>query len=289
MSGQQRRGATAGLIMALMAGHGAHAADEGRLLATGGLVGIEGSAAGALVPMAVLAGLSTDPGWDWIAGASHLGLGDFAFDSVGIAASFDDRFELSLAEQRLGLDFDPGAGLPRRLRQTIVGAKLKLGGDLIFGHLPQVSAGLQWKQNHDDALADALGADQDHGLDAYVSVSRLLLDGPFHRNWLFNGGARLSRANETGLLGFGARGDQGYDLLGEVSTAVFFDPHWALGMEYRQKSQHLPGIDESDWRDVFVAWFPNQRFNLVVAYADLGTIANRRDQDGLFVSMTGNF
>ena len=279
---------TTAAIMALAAGGCAQAADEGRLLSTGGLISIEGAAGGGIVPMAVLAGLSTDPGWDWVAGVSHTTVPDFSLDTLGVAASFDDRFEISLARQQLSIDFDL-AGLSQNIRQTIVGAKLKLGGDLIFGSVPLMSAGLQWKHNEDFALAESLGADDDSGLDAYFSVSRLILDGPLNRNWLFNGTLRATRANETGLLGFGGGRRDGYQLVGEVSTAIFFTPQWALGIEYRQKPENLDSVKESDWRNVFVGWFPNKRVNIVLAYVDLGTIANRPDQDGLFLSLTGNF
>jgi hypothetical protein len=279
-----------GLIIALAGADGALAAAEGRLVSTGGVVTIEGSAGGGIVPMAVMAGLSTRRGWDWVAGAAHVSVSDFRLDSIGVAASFDDRFEISLAEQRLGIDFELPSALPCSVRQRIVGAKLRLGGDLIYGALPQFSAGLQWKKNGDFALARALGADDDSGLDAYFSVTRLVLDGPFDRNWLFNGTLRATRANETGLLGFGGAGNgDPYRFVGEVSTAVFFDPQWALGFEYRQKPEFLDAVGESDWRDLFVGWFPNTRVNVVLAYADLGDVAGRADQDGFFLSVTGNF
>ncbi len=281
--------AVATVIMALAGAPALHAADEGRLLATGGQMTIEGSAGGGIVPMAVLAGLSTDPGWDWVVGGSHTQVDDFGLSSIGVAASFNDRLELSLAEQRFGIDFALPAGVPRDIRQTVVGAKLKLGGDLIFGALPQMSAGVQWKKNHDFVLARSFGAEDDSDFEAYFSVSRLILDGPFHRNWLFNGNLRASRANETGLLGFGGGRNDDYRLLGEFSTAMFFNPHWAMGFEYRMKPENLTGVKESDWKDVFVGWFPGPRLNMVLAYADFGTIANRPKQNGVFFSLTGNF
>ncbi len=277
------------LIMALAGVGGAHAANEGRLLATGGLVTMEGVAGGGIVPMATMAGLSTDPGWDWVVGASHTSVSDFSLATFGVAASFNDRVEISLARQRFDIDFDLPTGIPQSIDQTVLGAKVKLGGDLIFGSVPLISVGLQWKQVDDFALAETLGAEDDSGIDGYFSVSRLILDGPFHRNWLFNGTLRATRANEAGLLGFGGGRNDGYRLMGEVSTALFFNPQWALGFEYRQKPENLDDVDESDWRDVFIGWFPNERVNVVLAYADLGTIANRSDQDGLFLSVTGNF
>lgn len=278
------------LIATVVLANPALAADEGRLKATGGLVTIEGAAGGGLVPWAVLSGLSTRPGFDAVAGVSVTAVGDFRLESIGLSASWNDRFELSLARQQFSIDRGLlPEGFDRHLRQHVLGAKLRIAGDLIYGELPQMALGLQYKRNSDDALASALGARRDHDVEAYFSVTRLILDGPFHRNWLLNGSLRATRANETGLLGFGAAGDDDYDLVGEFSTALFLNPEFALGAEYRQKPKGLAGLGESDWRDVFVAWFPTPRFSLALAWVDLGTIAARPDQDGVFLSMTGNW
>jgi hypothetical protein len=267
-----------------------HAADEGRLKATGGLVTIEGAGGGGLVPWATMAGLSTRPGHDVVLGASSTRVGDFQLDSIGLSASWHDRFELSLGRQQFTIDRGllPD-GIDRRIGQTVLGAKLRVAGDLIYGVLPQMAAGLQYKHSDSDVLAGALGARRNDDVDAYFRVTRLFLAGPFDRNWLLNGSLRATRANETGLLGFGGVDDNGYDLVGEFSAAMFFNPEVALGAEYRQKPEGLPGLGESDWRDVFVAWVPNRRFSLAIAWVDLGTIAARPDQDGVFVSMTGNW
>lgn len=267
-----------------------HAADEGRLKATGGLVTIEGAGGGGLVPWATMAGLSTRPGHDVVFGMSSTRVGDFQLDSIGLSASWNDRFELSLGRQQFTVDRGLlPEGIDRRIGQTVLGAKLRVAGDLIYGDLPQMAVGLQYKHSDSDVLAGALGARRNDDVDAYFSVTRLFLAGPFDRNWLLNGSLRATRANETGLLGFGGVDDNGYDLVGEFSAAMFFNPEVALGAEYRQKPEGLPGLGESDWRDVFVAWVPNRRFSLAIAWVDLGTIAARPDQDGVFVSMTGNW
>lgn len=267
-----------------------HAADEGRLKATGGLVTIEGAGGGGLVPWATMAGLSTRPGHDVVFGMSSTRVGDFQLDSIGLSASWHDRFELSLGRQQFTVDRGLlPEGIDRRIGQTVLGAKLRVAGDLIYGDLPQMAVGLQYKHSDSDVLAGALGARRNDDVDAYFSVTRLFLAGPFDRNWLLNGSLRATRANETGLLGFGGVDDNGYDLVGEFSAAMFFNPEVALGAEYRQKPEGLPGLGESDWRDVFVAWVPNRRFSLAIAWVDLGTIAARPNQDGVFVSMTGNW
>ena len=267
-----------------------HAADEGRLKATGGLVTIEGAAGGGLVPWAVMSGLSTRPGNDAVLGVSATRVGDFQLETIGLSASWNDRFEVSLGRQQFTVDRGLlPAGIDRRIGQTVLGAKVRVAGDLIYGDLPQMAVGLQYKHSDSDVLAGALGARRNDDVEAYFSVTRLFLAGPFDRNWLLNGTLRATRANETGLLGFGRADDNGYDLVGEFSAAMFFNPEFALGAEYRQKPDGLPGLGESDWRDVFVAWVPNRHFSLAVAYVDLGTIAARPDQDGVFISMTGNW
>ena len=51
----------------------------------------------------------------------------------------------------------------------------------------------------------------------------------FGYNVVVNGGVRYSRANETGLLGFGGDRRDSRSLLKEGSVAVLFNPRWALG------------------------------------------------------------
>jgi hypothetical protein len=96
---------------------------------------------------------------------------------------------------------------------------------------------------------------------------------------------RYTRANETGLLGHGGdRGDR-HRWLAEGSAAVLLNRHWAVGMEYRQKRGNLGFAEESDWKDLFVGYFPGKRLAVVAAWADLGEIATLKDQRGYYLSM----
>ncbi len=270
------------LIGWLMPSAVSHAAEQGRILATGGLLNAEGSGGGGLLPWSTLAGLSTDPGTDWLTGASHVQLDDYALTTVAVAGSWNDRAEWSIARSRLEIDTNPGR---LAIEQTIIGGKWRLAGDLIYGKTPQVSVGVQAKFLHDDALARALGAQRDFGLDFYLGASRLILDGPFHRNWLMAANVRASRSNELGFLGFGGDESDDYRLSGEFSTALFLNPNWAIGAEFRHKPDNLNAINESNWWDGFVAWFPNKRVNVALAYVNAGTIAGKNHQDGLYVSV----
>ena len=91
------------------------------------------------------------------------------------------------------------------------------------------------------------------------------------------------------VLGFGGDRKAGRSLVLETSAAVLLDPHWAVGVEYRQKPDNLGFAREDDWRDVFVAWFPNKHVAVVAAYADLGSIATLDKQRGPYLSLQASF
>ncbi len=111
----------------------------------------------------------------------------------------------------------------------------------------------------------------------------------FGYNVVVNGGVRYSRANETGLLGFGGDRRDSRSLLKEGSVAVLFNPRWALGVEYREKPDNLSFAGESDWADVFLGYFPNKHLSVVLAYARLGEIATLDNQNGTYLSVQGSF
>ncbi len=64
-----------------------------------------------------------------------------------------------------------------------------------------------------------------------------------------------------------------------------------VGAEYRMKPENL-GVDkEKDYKDIFVAWFPNRNVSLTAAYVDLGdiTIFNPKKQRGFYLSAQVGF
>lgn len=259
----------------------------GRLLATGGASTIEGSAGGGIVPWAVIAGYGTGDQWGGAAFATRVEVRDYALTSQGIALGWRNRVELGVARQQFGLPTLADAlSLPtRRFRQDIVQAKVRLGGDLVYTAMPQVTLGAQHKTQRDFLVPSLVGARDDSGIDVYLSASKLLLGAANGRHVLLNGTLRRTRANQTGLLGFGGDLDSGHAVVGEASAAVLLSPRWAVGVEYRQKPDNLGFAREDDWRDVFVGWFPNKRVAVVAAWADLGRIATLEDQEGWYVSL----
>lgn len=266
-------------------------ADNGRLIATGGASSIEGAAGGGITPWAVLAGYGEQHEWGATAFATTVNLPDYRLDVAGLALAYDNRVELSFARQR----FDLGTlvhrlNLPEdNLGQDVLGLKVRLFGDVIYDALPQVSLGLEYKhQTHFD-IPSLVGAKRDSDVEGYLAASRLFMGAAFGYNVLVNGSLRYSRANETGLLGFGGDRRDSRSLLKEGSLALLLNTRWAVGVEYREKPDNLSFAGESDWADVFVGYFPNKHVSFVLAYARLGEIATLDNQNGTYLSVQGSF
>lgn len=258
-----------------------------RLIATGGASTIEGAAGGGIVPWAVMSGYGTRDQWGGAVFATRVDTGDYRLDTAGASFSYANRVELSFVRQRLDIDTLAGAaGLPKSsLNQDVLGAKFRLFGDLIYDRLPQVALGLQHKRQTSFFIPRVVGAKRDSDNEAYLAATRLFLGGAFGYNLLLNGTVRYSRANETGLLGFGGNRRDTRSLLKEGSIGVLLNPQWIVGLEYREKPDNLSFAGESDWKDLWVGYFPSKRVAMVAAWADLGEIATLEDQSGLYLSL----
>lgn len=259
-----------------------------RLLATGGVMQVEGSAGGGLTPWALIAGLGTDDQVGVSGFCTQVKPDDFKLTSCGAALGVWNRLELSLAKQK----FDLGTTVPgQSIEQRIVGVKLRLLGDAVTeeGWAPQIAVGAQFKHNEDfDLVPTLLGAKSRNGVDVYLAATKVWLAGPFGRSWIGNLTARSTRGNQMGLLGFG--GDQGgRKLLAEASLGAFLNDNLVLGVEYRQKPDDLSVFREDDFKDVFLAWIPVKYVSLTVAYADLGNIADKAHQRGSYLSLQGSW
>lgn len=262
-------------------------AGDGRLLATAGASQIEGPAGGGLVPWAVLSGYGTDSQNGATAFLTHLDSGDYALDVRGAAVTWHNRVELSYAHQRLDIGtLQRRLSLPvSSLSQEILGAKVRLAGNVVYGDLPQVAIGVQRKRQLDFAIPQAVGARDDSGTDVYISATRLFLARLSGRHLLVNATLRSTRANQGGLLGFGGDRHSSRSIVAEGSAAVMINPRWGVGVEYRQKPDNLRFAREDDWKDAFVAWFPNKHVSVLGAYADLGSVATLDRQRGAYLSV----
>lgn len=253
---------------------------DSKILATAGGQQIEGQAGGGLVPWALLAGYAEAGEWGGSLALTGVRVDDFDLRVMGAAVNFGNRFEASVASQQLKVQ-----PLNLSIDQDVLAMKWRVGGHVLYGSLPVVTVGAQAKWVRDFAVPELLGAADDHGIDFTASASKLWLNALFGRNVFANATLRRTKANQTGLLGFGAADGSDHSWVAEGSVALFLNRHWALGAEYRQKPDHLAAVKEDDWRDVFLGWFPNKRISVIAAYADLGSIAGLADQSGFYLSL----
>lgn len=262
---------------------------SGRLLLTGGVSQVEGAAGGGLSTWAVIGGYGTQ---NQIGGSgfyTKVTLDDFNLTSFGGAVGINNRLELSVAKQEFDLEAVGAAlGLGRgfTIDQTTYGAKLRLFGDAVLEQdspLPQVSIGVQYKDNEQDALVKALGADSGNGTDFYIAASKLYLS----QSLLLNATLRFTKANQFGILGFGSARDD-YSAQFEGSFAYLLNRRLAIGAEIRTKPNNLAVAKEETAYSAFVAFAPTKNASVTLAYADLGNIVVGK-QRGLYASLQFGF
>ncbi|MCV2368351.1 DUF3034 family protein [Roseateles oligotrophus] len=271
-------------LLAALAVAASAQAESGKLLLTGGVSSIDGAAGGGLTPWAVTGSYATVGQWGATAHLTGVKTQDYALATYGVAVSWGDRLEVSLARQDFDAKDNLGALglLGLHLKQDIIGVKLRVAGDAVLDSdtlMPQIALGLQHKRTDAGALSPTLfgplGAKKS-GTDIYLSATKLLLA----QGILLNGTLRATKANQNGLLGFGGAQSSNYKLMPEVSLALLLSKHLVVGAEYRAKPDHLNqsvlgtgALKEDDWFDVFIAWAPNKHASFTLAYVDLGRIA----------------
>jgi hypothetical protein len=293
-----------GVLSANAFAAGKLATGNGRILATGAVTTIDGTAGGGIVPMAILAGYGTNEQHGGVVSASRLNTDDFALNGFAAAWSWHNRVEFSVARQTLdaGIFKIPDV---EELRTNNYGVKARLFGDVLYTTVPQVSIGAMYREsiNRDIAalggatVPEALGAKSNYGTDYYLAATKVFIGGPFGRNWLVNGVVRSTRANQGGLLGFGGDLDEERSTVAEGSIGVFLNKHWLIGGEYREQPENLTFLHQDDWKDLFIAWFPNKQWSITAALVDLGEVSTAavpyenddRDQRGAYLSITGAF
>lgn len=263
----------------------------GKLLLTGGVTSVEGAGGGGLASWATITGYETREGIGANVHGTLVALPDYQFRAYGAAVGLFDRVELSYTRQ----DFDTqgtgaklGLGKGFTFRQDVVGVKVRVLGDAVYHQdtwVPQVAVGAQYKNAANAPVIAFLGGQDDDGVDVYVAATKVLLA----ESVVVNGTVRATKANQTGLLGFGGPGGKDdYTLQFEGSAGVLLSKRLLVGGEYRTKPSNL-GLKEDDWWDVFAAYAVNKHLSVTAGYADLGTIATFKGQRGLYLSLQGGF
>ncbi len=283
-----------GIAGGLLLAGGAHAEDgltaSGKLLLTGGVTNIEGSAGGGLTPWAVIGGYGTQNQVGGNAFFTEVHATDYTLRASGAMVGLFDRVELSFAEQKFDTrDVGTALGIGQGFifTQKIYGAKVKIAGDAVLDQdsaLPQIAFGVQRKENDRGALLTALGIAHDKGTDYYLSATKLFLG----QSLLLNGTLRYTKANQIGILGFGTATKDKYQVEAEGSAALLLRKDLALGVEFRQKPNNF-ALKEDGWYDVFIAYAPVKNVSVTLAYVDLGNIAIKDKQRGAYLSLQVGF
>jgi hypothetical protein len=256
-----------------------------RLEWTGAVTQIEGVAGGGLVPWALIGGLGTDAQVGASAFVTYVSTQDFRLRAGGASVDVDDRVELSAARQR----FDAGSVVPGlTLGQDIAGLKVRLAGDAVFAPdewMPQVALGAEWKRTLDfHQVPQAVGAARGEDVDLYIAATKVYFAAIDGRNVILDATLRRTRANQFGLLGFGGDGSV-YTWAPELSAGIWPTEDVLLGAEYRAKPHNLSAFGENGAEDAFLAWAPLKYFTVTAAWVDLGSIAGKPIQRGVYISM----
>lgn len=262
-----------------------------KLLLTGGVSQLEGAAGGGLTPWAIIGGYGTRDQVGANAFYTRVDVDDYHLDTAGFLVGLFDRLELSYARQRFDTEAVGaalGLGKGFTFTQDVFGVKVKVAGDAVLEQdswLPQLALGLQYKRNNRGAVLEAIGAQDDHGVDLYASATKLYLA----QSLLMNLTLRFTKANQAGILGFGGDRNHSYEPQLEGSIAYLLNRQLAIGAEYRMKPDNLGIAGEDDWYDAFLAWAPTQNVSVTLAWAHLGNIVIADDQRGVYASVQVGF
>ncbi|WP_241493359.1 DUF3034 family protein [Kordiimonas lacus] len=260
-------------------------------MATPGVIQVEGTAGGGLTPWAVISGYGTNRQIGGSVHHTYVTTNDFTLNATGATVGLYDRLELSFTRQwfdtgsageRLGL----GEGF--KFNQDILGAKVKIFGDAVYDQdtwMPQVALGAQYKKADKGAIVRAVGAEDDDDIDVYLAATKILLD----KSLVLTGTARLTRANQFGLLGFGGPNGSSRSLQFEGSVAYLLSRHFVLGADYRTKPDNLAFAEEDDAMAAYMVWLPSKHLTVTAAYTDLGKIALQGRQRGFYLSVQLGF
>jgi len=256
----KRRAGACAIALAMCASGPAHAGwyNDGKVLATGGVITVDGAGGGGITPWATISGYETRDG---INGGLHytwVYLPNYSLNSYGATLGFFDRVELSYTNSTLptGSTFDT-VGLAARLlssavtdtgvkpfnttiKMDVYGVKIRLFGEAIYDSdnlIPQVAIGGFYKNNHNDELLKTLQAAKAKDWEAYICATKIF----FPINTLINATVRYTSANETGLTGFGTTGDNKKKFRPEVSVAYLLAKNTAIGGEYQKHGRNLDG------------------------------------------------
>lgn len=265
--------------------------DENRPLATSGLSTLDGSSGGGLASWATIGGYGSDKGLGTAFHYTYLNVTNYQDQNVGMLLGLFNRVEISYTHNFLQTGSSGrklGIGNDYMFDLDNFGIKGRLFGNITdAGLIPQVAVGMMYKHARDAHVIDTVGGKSTQGADFYVAATKIF--GKAHI--VLDTTVRFTRSNQVGLLGFGGDRDNSYHPQFEGSLGYLppFIPRLVVGVEFRTKPKTLFFSPENNWFDAYASYFFNKHLNLTLAYVSLGTIANFRNQTGVYASLQTGF
>ncbi len=222
--------------------------------------------------------------------------------SFAVTENILGKYEIGYAYERFGLGDWPddvktataGAMSVSQhlgLHNLNVRAMVIQEGDFDYSWMPAVTVGthLKWTDGQtkldDDlgGLLDTLGSDHSHGVEFTAVASKTITD-LLPRPVILSAGIRNGDAIHTGLFGFAGERRTTF----EGSIIAFLTDKLAFAAEYRQKSDLMDEYEtggkhlvkaENDWWTLCLAYVVNDNMTISGGYANLGNLANHREDN----------
>lgn len=230
--------------------------------------------------------------------------------SFAVTENILGKFEIGYAYERFGLgdwgdDVKAATGYKINnhlgLHNLNLRAMVVQEGDFDCSWMPAVTLGthFKWTEGHSkldndlNGTLDTLGSDHDHGVEFTAVASKTITD-LLPRPVILSAGIRNGDAIHTGLYGFAGERSTTF----EGSIIVFLTDRLAFAAEYRQKSDELTQLNtggkhlvkaENDWWTLCLAYVVNDNMTISGGYANLGNLANHREDNCLGIQIKYEF
>lgn len=221
--------------------------------------------------------------------------------SFAVTENVLGKFELGYAYERFGLgDWgdDVKTYANARIKDNHLGlhnfnlrAMVVEEGSLNCSWIPAITIGahFKWSEGHTKlnknlgGLLDTLGSDHNQGFEFTVVGSKTITDlSP--RPIIISAGLRNGDAIHTGIYGFAGERETTF----EGSIIAFLTDKLALAAEYRQKPDFMQEFSaggkelvkaENDWWSLYLAYVINDNMTISGGYANLGSLANHKEDN----------
>ena len=230
--------------------------------------------------------------------------------SFAVTENILGKFEIGYAYERLGLGDWPDnvksatglrVGQHLGLHNFNLRAMVVPEGGLDCSWMPAITLGTHFKWSEgqtkldDDlgGLLDTLGSDRSSGVEFTAIASKTITD-LFPRPIIISGGIRNGDAIHTGFFGFAGNRETTF----EGSLLVLLTDRLIFAAEYRQKpdlmnqvtagGQHLVKA-ENDWMSLYLAYVINDNLTISGGYANLGNVADSRENSVFGIQLKYEF